>query len=98
MGKYLTNIPLDEGLKQYLQVIENLKHLGTEYVEIEKCLNRMSCDAVYANLSSPFYNCSAMDGVAIKAESTFMANEQNIITLKENEDYVEVDTGDPIPK
>ncbi len=98
MGRYLTNIPLAEGLKQYIQVIENLKQPEIQYVEIEKCLNRMSCDAVYANLSSPFYNCSAMDGVAVKAESTFMANEQNIITLKENEDYVEVDTGDPIPK
>ncbi|HSQ87584.1 molybdopterin biosynthesis protein [Romboutsia sp.] len=98
MGRYLTNIALDDGLKQYLKEIESLKQLETEHVEIEKCLNKTSCDAVYAKLSSPFYNCSAMDGVAVKAESTFMANEQNIITLKENEDYVEVDTGDPIPK
>ncbi len=27
-----------------------------------------------------------------------MANEQNIITLKEDKEYIEVDTGDPIPK
>ncbi len=58
----------------------------------------MSSEAIYANLSAPFYNCSAMDGIAVKAESTFLANEQNMITLEESKDYIVVDTGDPIPK
>lgn len=58
----------------------------------------MTSCCVYANLSNPFYNCSAMDGIAVNSEKTFMANEQNVITLKEDEDYIEVDTGDPIPK
>ncbi|WP_330408614.1 molybdopterin biosynthesis protein [Romboutsia weinsteinii] len=98
MNKYLSNVPLEEGLEKYLSVLKNSRVRDTEYIDIEESLNRMSSDAVYAKLSSPFYNCSAMDGVAVKSKSTFFANEQNIITLIEGKDYVEVDTGDPIPK
>lgn len=98
MGKYLSNIPLNEGLEKYLNLLNINGMRETEYIDVEESLNRMSSEAIYANLSAPFYNCSAMDGIAVKAESTFMANEQNMITLEESKDYVVVDTGDPIPK
>ncbi|MGL5329619.1 MAG: molybdopterin biosynthesis protein, partial [Peptostreptococcaceae bacterium] len=74
------------------------KSLEEEYIDVDDSLGRMSSEAIYANLSAPFYNCSAMDGIALKAESTFTANEQNIIKLEEEKDYIVVDTGDPIPK
>lgn len=98
MGKYLSNIPLQEGIEKYCEFLDINKVRYTEYIDVEKSLNRMSSEAIYANLSAPFYNCSAMDGIAVKAESTFLANEQNIITLQESKDYIVVDTGDPIPK
>lgn len=98
MGKYLSNMPLEEGIKKYLRMLDINKLRETEYIDVEKSLNRMSSEAIYANLSAPFYNCSAMDGIAVKSESTFLANEQNIVILEESKDYVIVDTGDPIPK
>ena len=98
MGKYLSNIPLQEGIEKYCKFLDINKIRDTEYIDVEKSLNRMSSEAIYANLSAPFYNCSAMDGIAVKAESTFLANEQNMITLEESKDYIVVDTGDPIPK
>ncbi|MCC3864256.1 molybdopterin biosynthesis protein [Terrisporobacter petrolearius] len=98
MGKYLSNIPLQEGIEKYCEFLDINKLRETEYIDVEKSLNRMSSEAIYANLSAPFYNCSAMDGIAVKAESTFLANEQNMITLEESKDYMVVDTGDPIPK
>lgn len=98
MGKYLSNIPLQEGIEKYCEFLDINKVRDTEYIDVEKSLNRMSSEAIYANLSAPFYNCSAMDGIAVKAESTFLANEQNMITLEESKDYIVVDTGDPIPK
>ena len=98
MGKYLSNIPLNEGLEKYLNLLNINGMRETEYIDVEESLNRMSSEAIYAKLSAPFYNCSAMDGIAVKAESTSMANEQNMITLEESKDYVVVDTGDPIPK
>lgn len=98
MGKYLSNIPLQEGIEKYCKFLDINKIRDTEYIDVEKSLNRMSSEAIYANLSAPFYNCSAMDGIAVKVESTFLANEQNMITLEESKDYIVVDTGDPIPK
>lgn len=98
MKRYLSNISLEEGLKKYTNEILSLKKIDTKFIDVDKCLNKVTSDAVFAKLSSPFYNCSAMDGVAVKSKLTFMANEQNIITLKEDKDYIEVDTGDPIPK
>lgn len=98
MGKYLSNIPLQEGIEKYCKFLDINKVRDTEYIDVEKSLNRMSSEAIYSNLSAPFYNCSAMDGIAVKAESTFLANEQNMIMLEESKDYIVVDTGDPIPK
>ena len=98
MGKYLSNIPLQEGLEKYLNALKDKINKEVEYVDVEESLNRMSAEAVFAQLSAPFYNCSAMDGIAVKAEKTFYANDQNILTLKLDEDYVVVDTGDPIPR
>ncbi|MEG0857780.1 MAG: molybdopterin biosynthesis protein [Terrisporobacter sp.] len=98
MGKYLSNISLEEGLQKYLSVLELDRVRESEIIDVEDALNRRSSEAIYANLSAPFYNCSAMDGIAVKAENTFTANEQNIIMLKEGRDYIVVDTGDPIPK
>lgn len=98
MGRYLSNITLQEGMEKYCKFLDINKLRDTEYIDVEKSLNRMSSEAIYANLSAPFYNCSAMDGIAVKSELTFLANEQNIITLEESRDYIVVDTGDPIPK
>ncbi len=97
MIKYLTNIPLKEGLKTYLNKFTKIE-LKKESIDVEKSLGRKTSEAIYANLSNPFYNCSAMDGIAVVSNRTFMANEQNIVELKEYKDYIEVDTGDPIPK
>ena len=57
MGKYLSNISLEEGLKKYLHSLNINKFRETEYVDVEDSLNRMSSEAIYANLSAPFYNC-----------------------------------------
>ncbi|MGL6105658.1 molybdopterin biosynthesis protein [Romboutsia sp.] len=97
MGRYLSNILLQDALNKYLEDLNN-STLEEELIDVDESLGRMTSEAIYANLSSPFYNCSAMDGIAVKAQKTFMANEQNILSLKEYEDYVVVDTGDPIPK
>ena len=48
-------------------------------------------------MSSPHYHASAMDGIAVKAEDTFPAHEQNPVQLKLNEGFVYVNTGNEIP-
>ena len=48
-------------------------------------------------MSSPHYHASAMDGIAVKAEETFAAHEQNPVQLKLSEGFVYVNTGNEIP-
>ena len=59
-------------------------------------LNRVTRHATYAKYSSPLFNASAMDGIAVISERTVAATEVAPVTLKEKEDYIVVDTGDPI--
>lgn len=60
-------------------------------------LGRVTAEPVFATNSMPHYHASAMDGIAVKAESTYLAHEQNPIQLKRNEDFIYVDTGNEVP-
>ncbi|HEY5576323.1 MAG TPA: molybdopterin biosynthesis protein [Clostridiaceae bacterium] len=94
---YLSNMELDDALKLYLK--NNLPSEGNkEKINTIDSFLRVTSMPVYSLMSSPFYNSSAMDGIATLSSRTFNASEKNQITLVENEDYVVVDTGDPIPK
>lgn len=60
-------------------------------------LNRITFKAIYANVSSPCYNASAMDGVALKASMTYEATDTTPVTINK-EDYICINTGNVIPK
>lgn len=68
----------------------------TEVLPVIQCLDRVTAFPVMAKLSAPYFNASAMDGIAVSAESTYGANERNPVKLKKNTQYIVVDTGDPI--
>ncbi|MBP1744374.1 MAG: putative molybdopterin biosynthesis protein [Firmicutes bacterium] len=88
---------LDDALKLYIK--SNLPSEGNkEIISTIDSFQRVTSMPVYSLMSSPFYNSSAMDGIATLSTKTFNASEKNQITLEENIDYVVVDTGDPIPK
>lgn len=69
----------------------------TEWIHSSGALGRITAEPVYARSSMPHYHASAMDGIAVKAENTFSAHEQNPIQLKRNEDFIYVDTGNAVP-
>ena len=94
---YLSNYELKEALQIYLQKLE-LLNTKIETVNTWDANGRVTAKAVFAVLSSPQYNSSAMDGIACKSEKTFEASDRNHIVLEEKTDYIIVDTGDPIPK
>ena len=93
---YLTTIPVDEGLNIYLSKMKEVCNLQYEEIQVKNSLGRVCKNAVYGKYCSPLYNASAMDGIAVISSHTEMASESNPVTLVEGEDYVEVDTGDPI--
>ncbi|MCX7884243.1 MAG: molybdopterin biosynthesis protein [Caloramator sp.] len=95
---YLSNYELDEALNIYFSNLEFKDRLESEEILTYEALGRVTSQAVYSKISYPFYISSAMDGIAVKSERTIGATEKNMIELYENEDYIVVDTGDPIPK
>lgn len=95
---YLENVELENAIKLYTQ---NLRELGIsheiEEIPVKDSLSRITSEAVYAKISAPHYNSSAMDGIVLLAKSTFGATETTPVILTEGSDYEVVDTGDPLP-
>ncbi|NLW69575.1 MAG: molybdopterin biosynthesis protein [Eubacteriaceae bacterium] len=93
---YLSNTPVDEALEKYMEAFGKIATVRYETIKTEHSLGRVTRHATYAKYSSPMYNASAMDGVAVVSEATSTARETNPLTLKKGKDYVIVDTGDPV--
>lgn len=99
-GKYERKIYLEDKPREEAKK-ELLKHFTperkTETVKSADALGRVTAEPVYAAQSSPHFHASAMDGIAVKAEDTFGAHEQNPIRLKKGKDFVYVNTGNAVP-
>ncbi len=95
--QFLTNIPLEQAKKEYLQCMLD-QGLGAqeETIAVMNACGRVNARPVYANICAPHYNASAMDGIAVHAKDTFGATETTPVILKASQ-YLMLDTGDPIP-
>lgn len=71
--------------------------LTTETVPVPEAIGRVLAKPIHAKLSSPHFNAAAMDGLAVKAEITFGANESTPKTLKVGQDAFYVNTGHVMP-
>jgi putative molybdopterin biosynthesis protein len=63
---------------------------------LHEAVGRVTAEPVWATRSSPSFDASAMDGIAVRAAETVGASESTPVLL-EGGAYVVVDTGDPIP-
>lgn len=94
---YISNMDVNEAQKLLMERTEAyLEHAAVERLAVLASQGRVSADAVFARVSSPNFNASAMDGIAVKAKSTFGASEANPMRLEKGRDFIYVDTGDPI--
>ncbi|MEW5829365.1 MAG: molybdopterin biosynthesis protein [Chloroflexota bacterium] len=98
MSVYLHDIPLDEAQQRMKSALEDAglwRVLGDEIIPLdENALGRVLAAPVWALTSSPHYHASAMDGFAVRAETTAGAMPTAPLTLSA---FKYVDTGDPIP-
>ncbi len=101
MTVYLRDIPLSEAnaiLEKTLLEIGEGGILGAEEISLdEHALGRVLAIPVWAKLSSPHYHASAMDGYAVKSDSTNQATPAYPIELQMGQQAKYVDTGDPLP-
>lgn len=93
---YLDTKPVDEADALYRAALQRVLKIQYETVPVAQSLNRVTKEAAYAKYCSPLFNASAMDGIAVISERTRTATEAEPVLLRETEDYMVVDTGDPI--
>ena len=97
---YLTDIPLDEAratLQSALQAAGAAQPMPAERIHLKQALGRVTAQPVQAIRSSPHFHCAAMDGYALRADSTISARETQPLRLQPGENAFPVNTGDPLP-
>ncbi|SVB51582.1 uncharacterized protein METZ01_LOCUS204436, partial [marine metagenome] len=98
---FLKDIPLQiahDKYQEHLLDIGPISKRDTEIISIRDSVGRVSTQPVFAKISSPNVTTSAMDGVAIRYESSLGATETRPIKLMEGSAFRWVDTGDPVPE
>lgn len=93
---YIDNIPVDQALETLKRSCGISQRVTT--VSVEHSVGFLTAEPVFAKNSVPLFHCSAMDGVAILAQKTALATERRPLTLKLSEDFVYVNTGNPMPE
>lgn len=102
MSIYLHDIPLWEAQARIQEALEGAglwRALGVETIPLgENAMGRITAEPIWAQISSPHYHASAMDGFAVHAEDTAGAGPSSPLTLVVKGESVQyVDTGDPLP-
>ncbi len=91
---FIDNISLEETKPLFFNRIE--RYSKKEIISTEKSLGRITSSPVFANVSSPNFNASAMDGILVRSKDTETASETNPVILKKESDFLYVNTGNPI--
>jgi putative molybdopterin biosynthesis protein len=94
---YLKTIPLAEALHKLKKELDRNALVGGESLPVHEALDRVTSRAVIARASSPTFHAAAMDGIAVHAESTFAAREDQPLRLTRDKDFVWVNTGNALP-
>jgi len=89
-------ITTDDALKI---IINNVKSKDSEFISLEKALDRIAYDNIYSPIDSPSFDKSAMDGYAI----IFKDNSKTFNIVEDEKDFapgcaMRVNTGFPIPE
>ncbi|RXI98673.1 molybdopterin biosynthesis protein [Anaerobacillus alkaliphilus] len=92
---YLQDKPRQQAKDELIQKANLLPEIET--VPTRNGLGRVTALPIFASLSMPHYHASAMDGIAVRADETYEAHEQRPLHLKKNQQFIYVDTGNPVP-
>ncbi|MCI1722015.1 MAG: molybdopterin biosynthesis protein [Lachnospiraceae bacterium] len=93
---YLRTVTPEEALGTYISAVSTLAVRTSETIPVRESFGRVTETAVFAKCCSPLFNAAAMDGIAVISSHTKGASETSPAELKEGEDYLPVDTGDPV--
>jgi putative molybdopterin biosynthesis protein len=107
---YLEDVPLDEAMATFEAALQEAglwAPLPSETVNVADSCGRTTAQPVWANISAPHYNASAMDGFALRSQDTEGATETSPTGFKllnpsdaplvNERCALVVDTGQPLP-
>ena len=92
---YIENNDDQQALQNYLLALGDLQGIMEE-IPVLDAVGRVTWEAIFARFCDPVYNAAAMDGIAVVAEQTFSATDTEPLTLKQDTDFVYVNTGNEI--
>ena len=95
---YLKMKTLKEAREILFDLFSSDKILPSESVNVHDSAGRVLAEPVTAKVSSPHFHSCAMDGIAVKAENTFEANELSPMKLTAGENAFFVNTGNALPE
>lgn len=95
---YLKKKTLEEARGILFSQLAKLIHLESETVPAIEAAGRVLAEPLFAKISSPPFHCAAMDGIAVRAETTYGASDESPRTLQIGKDTFFVNTGNPIPQ
>ena len=94
---YLAMKPLEEAKQLFLSRIDLDKRAGVDTLDVSSALGRITAEPVFAKRSAPNFFSAAMDGIAVRAEQTYGTTERHPNILKAGENFVWINTGEPLP-
>lgn len=95
---YLETIPVEEAVERAKAALDRARLLGTETVPTHRAAGRVTAGPIFARYSSPTFHSAAMDGIAVRADTTFAAREDRPVALAHGTEFVFVNTGNPLPE
>lgn len=96
---YVYNRPLAEAKRLWHQALDQYDFFTRrpdETIAVDDSLGRLTAEPVYAKTSSPSYNASAMDGIAVHFEDLAAASEAAPVRLQKDR-FQPVNTGNALP-
>ncbi len=94
---YLKTIPIEQAVETAKAGLDRKALVGVETIPSETAAGRVTARPVVAKYSSPAFHGAAMDGIAVRAATTYAAREGAPVRLKPGEGFVPVNTGHPLP-
>jgi putative molybdopterin biosynthesis protein len=89
---------LEEARRIVGERLVHLRRLTSETIPVPEAVGRVLAAPVFAAISAPSYHAAAMDGVAVKAETTYGASEGRPKDLAVGRDAFFVNTGNVLPE
>src|SRR6187549_2092553 len=93
---FIRDVPAAEALAAWRAACEAADcpaRVDTNRLGLHEAVGRVTAEPVWATRSSPSFDASAMDGIAVRAQETIGASESTPVVIERGA-YVVVDTGD----